>query len=249
MITAGILVLGSASVFARPAHLNRNSVRVRAAASTEAEILTTLHNGTRIEVLSTHGDWHRIRYNSYEGYIYSDFVNFIGGPSVDSEEVVGVDDSVDPNYEDVISEETHGYEYEVEDIFPKTVVTLSSANIHIKPSLTSLIMTEVAEGSTITVNRQVGNWSHILYGQQSGWIRNFGIENSVEIPTDEDTSDTRLVTASFANIRAEANTTSNVVGTVSSGVRVTILGRQGDWYQVEFQNLRGYILSELLSEN
>ena len=58
----------------------------------------------------------------------------------------------------------------------------------------------------------------------------------------------RFVNVSAVNIRQQPNTTSNVVGMLSRGARVRITGEQNDWYRVEFQNMQGYILKTLLSE-
>ncbi len=48
------------------------------------------------------------------------------------------------------------------------------------------------------------------------------------------------------NIRAEASSDSEVIGTAYAGDEVTRIGVEGDWVQVEYEGQTGYIFGELL---
>ena len=52
--------------------------------------------------------------------------------------------------------------------------------------------------------------------------------------------------ASDANIRADASQTSDVVGTVSAGEKVTVTGDADGWYQVEYNGVTGYVNKNLV---
>jgi len=49
-------------------------LNVRAGAGTSYKVIGGLKNGERIEVLSTSGDWHKIKWGSGTGYVHSDYV-------------------------------------------------------------------------------------------------------------------------------------------------------------------------------
>ena len=53
-----------------------------------------------------------------------------------------------------------------------------------------------------------------------------------------------VTVASDANIRADASQTSDVVGTVSAGEKVTVTG--DGWYQVEYNGVTGYVNKNLV---
>ena len=55
-----------------------------------------------------------------------------------------------------------------------------------------------------------------------------------------------VTVASDANIRADASQTSDVVGTVSAGEKVTVTGDADGWYQVEYNGVTGYVNKNLV---
>ena len=48
------------------------------------------------------------------------------------------------------------------------------------------------------------------------------------------------------NIRAEASSDSEVIGSAQAGEEVTRVGEEGEWVQVEYDGQTGYIYGELL---
>ena len=62
-----------------------SGLNVRAEASAESQVLTTLSSGTQVDVLSTTGDgkWHKISYNGTTGFVTGDYLK------VTEEEIYG----------------------------------------------------------------------------------------------------------------------------------------------------------------
>ncbi len=52
--------------------------------------------------------------------------------------------------------------------------------------------------------------------------------------------------AADANIRADASQTSDVVGVVSAGETVTVIGDADGWYQVDYNGVQGYVNKNLV---
>lgn len=55
---------------------------------------------------------------------------------------------------------------------------------------------------------------------------------------------TGVVNTETARMRAEANTTSNIVALVSQDEKVEILEKSGDWYKVKYKDNNGYIYAQ-----
>lgn len=54
--------------------ISGNGVRLRKDASYEADTITYLYNGERINVTGVSGEWYKVIYKDYTGYVYSDYV-------------------------------------------------------------------------------------------------------------------------------------------------------------------------------
>ncbi len=51
------------------------SLNVRKEPSTDADKVTSLNNGTKVEIIGESGDWYKIRYESFEGYVKKEFIS------------------------------------------------------------------------------------------------------------------------------------------------------------------------------
>ena len=254
IIAFALLILSSGAVFASEGIVNHTGVRMRTGPSTQTEIITNLSSGDRVEIIERSGNWYRIRHNDTLGYMHSDYVDIVEAPIENNNE--------EP---ETTPEGEEPYTPEAENSFPQSVITLNQTRIHIIPSLSSSALTEIAEGRTITVYRRINNWSYISYANQRGWVRNHtldtasepssgnneedtnaGNDNDVDVPVGNNTH--RFINVSVANVRQAANTTSDIVGTLARGVRVTVVGELNDWYRIEFDGISGYIMKSLVSE-
>jgi len=50
------------------------SLNIREEPSTDADIVASLNNGTKVEITGESGDWYKIRYSTYEGYVKKEFI-------------------------------------------------------------------------------------------------------------------------------------------------------------------------------
>ncbi|MCL2354911.1 MAG: SH3 domain-containing protein, partial [Oscillospiraceae bacterium] len=237
-VTLIILMLSAGTVLGTAGYVNFTGVRMRANPGTDAEIITTLQSGERVEILGTTGEWHRIRFDEQVGYMFSNYIDISEGLAPESEEQTSEPEAEQPTQE---GEET----------FPQTATTNSVTNVHIIPSITSSITLEIRAGRIVTIQRRINNWLYIAYGNQSGWIRQNAVEASTEnVPQDTDTDTTgvtdttnnipltgeniRFVYGSSANVRQAPNTASEVVAELRQGDRVRVIRLENYWYRVEF---------------
>jgi uncharacterized protein YgiM (DUF1202 family) len=73
-----------------------------------------------------------------------------------------------------------------------------------------------------------------------------GSAQNVSSPSSQSSGGNTVTMASDANIRADASQTSDVVGTVSAGEKVTVTGDADGWYQVEYNGVTGYVNKNLV---
>ena len=66
--------------------------------------------------------------------------------------------------------------------------------------------------------------------------------------TTYENSKTMYVTASSIYVRSEPSTSGDIVTSLIKNTDVKVLGEDGDWYKVKYNNFEGYIRKDLLSE-
>lgn len=73
-------------------------------------------------------------------------------------------------------------------------------------------------------------------------------EESQTTTTTYENKTIKYVNTSSVYVRSKATTNSDVVTTLIKNTDVTVLGEEGEWYKVTYNNLNGYIRKDLLSD-
>ena len=55
------------------------------------------------------------------------------------------------------------------------------------------------------------------------------------------------VNTDAVNIREKPSTSSDILGSVGKGRKLEVISKSGDWTQVQFNKVKGYILSKFVS--
>lgn len=76
----------------------------------------------------------------------------------------------------------------------------------------------------------------------------FGETTQPEYGTTDPKPRKGIVTKNLVNIRKDASTMSDPVRALARGTEVIILEDSGDYYQVEYDHVKGYIRKDLLEE-
>jgi N-acetylmuramoyl-L-alanine amidase len=123
-------------------------------------------------------------------------------------------------------------------------VTADSLNVRAQPSLTAERVGKVTYGEQVTITDEQENWYQILMNNgKVGWV------SSEYISTASKTASS-FVTVLYpnVNIRALPSLESPVQAMAQSGERYRVLGKIGNWYEVELPGrARGYIAGWLVS--
>jgi hypothetical protein len=146
---------------------------------------------------------------------------------------------------------------------------LVDSDLYVLPVLYSLKNGFLKKGETVDVLTVTPYWIFVSNGKISGWI----FKNTVSLDysnkimfkdNKNDVTDNRKkdnnnsgndlsddmvsVNTDSVNVREEPSTTSDILASASKGRKLKVLKKSGEWTQVQFNNVKGYILSKFLSK-
>ena len=213
--------------------VNVHSVlRVRSEASLNSEVVGYLTNGCSVNILGENGDWYNINYNGKSVYVSKEYVQVSGGASNSSESS---------------SQETRSGKS------GQVVNVHSSLNVRSGASTSSSVIGSLSNGSKVTIVGESGSWYKINYGNTTGYVSKDYVQASGEQNSSSESSSQGTTSGksgqvvnvhSSLNVRSGASTSSSVIGSLSNGSKVTIVGESGSWYKINYGNTTGYVSKE-----
>ena len=271
----GIILVGTTS-FASTGIVNApNGLVLRETASKSANPVLTVSDDSEVEIIEKDGEWYKVKYNSYEGYLFAEYVEVEEEPET---EIAGVEEAKQEESTEEQAEEKETSEVEnsenTEKQYPQNLNVKSDLTIYSIPSVTAKTIATVNKDTEITINYELNNWVNITYGNTTGWARKYFINNETttveeepenteseitEEPKVEQEKTENTVTpidnkkgyidvSSSANIREKASTDSSIINTLLRNTEVTIIAEEGDFYKIKYQDITGYIAKSLISE-
>ena len=268
-LVSGIALLGTVS-FARTGTVNApNGLVLRETASKGANPIATVSDNEKVEILEENGEWYKVKYGNYEGYMFAEYV--------EAEKVEEVVDET-PAEEEIVPEEQApesvvGEPQEIEKIYPQDIELKSNAKIYIIPSITSKVIANAEATKKITINYELNDWVNVTYNNTQGWVRKYYI--NLEKPIEQESTNNEntnieenskptveqnqtvsienkkgyIDVSVSANIRETASTSANIITTLTRNTGVTIIGEEGDFYKITYQDITGYVAKSLVSYN
>lgn len=273
----GIIIAGTTSLAGITGIVNApNGLVLREEASKSGNPVMTVSDESKVEIQERDGEWYKVKYNSHEGYLFAEYVEIEEEEQTESIETETTIDTIDT--EENVEEQVENIQNEGQqtETFNQQAVKLD-LKIYSIPSITAKIVTTVFAGEEVIINYELNNWVNITYGNTTGWVRKYFLNNEI-IPAETDTEDTNPETteepeieveeekepettvtvidnkkgyvdvSSSANIREKASTDSSIINTLLRNTEVTIIAEEGDFYKIEYQDITGYISKSLVSD-
>ncbi|MBR4081859.1 MAG: peptidoglycan-binding protein [Clostridia bacterium] len=78
LLCAVMLLTAPLEALAASGTVNTKALKLRRSASSTAKVLQTLDKGDRVEVLSATGDWYKVSYGKYTGYVMKKYLKVSG---------------------------------------------------------------------------------------------------------------------------------------------------------------------------
>lgn len=236
-----IMIIFILPIYATTGTVTTDSLKLRQEASTSSNVLDLIDNGTIVDVSGEENNFYKVTYNGSTGYLSKDYVSV-------QEEQTNIDNNTEVN---------------------EKVKVSSNIDIKILPLINSITLGIASQNDTVTVISQAGNWSYIETDNILGWVVTSELkgttvattENVKETTTEpaEETTQTQTETTTYSEttkyvnsssiyVRTEPNTTSSIATTLILNTDVKVIGESGDWYQVKYNEISGYIRKDLLSD-
>lgn len=248
-----LMIVFANKVQASTGKVDTETLNLRKEASTSADILKLLSQNEEVEIISESNGWYKVKYKNIEGYVSKDYIKL-------SNEESNTETTTNKNSID--NSNTVG---------TTMTIDIEKTAIKILPLINSNTIGTLKKGDTVTVISKANKWTFIQTDNISGWIISeidtTKIDNSenditkpeenkpTEEPKDDsdeviyDNNVTKYINALSVYIRKEPSTSAEIVTSLIKNTDVTVVGENGDWYKVKYNQLEGYIYKNLLSDN
>ena len=252
LILTAIIIIGT-TCFAVTGIINApNGLVLRSKADKNSDPLATVDDKSQVEIIEKMGDWYKVKYGNLEGYMFAEFVD---------KQEEKVEESTQNTEAEI--KNTAAQAIKISDTFPQKVTTNREIGVHIIPSITSRMVKTIESGKEITLNYELNGWFNISFDGREYWIRKFYIigsnkqeetsQEKQEDNTNPENSETQskkgyINVSTVANIRETASTAAKVITTLSTNAEVVILGEEGDFYKIQFNDTTGYVAKSLVSD-
>ena len=199
-------------------------LNVRKGPSTSYSVITTLPKGTKVNVITTSGDWSKITSGSVTGYVSNKYLSSSSSSTGSSETSV-----------------------------TKYVNASVGLNVRKGPSTSYSVITKLANGTQVTVKSTSNGWSKITSGSITGYVSSSYLTSSKPIDNDEssnETSITKYVDASVGlNVRKGPGTSYSVITKLANGTQVTVKSTSNGWSKITSGSITGYVSSSYLTSS
>lgn len=128
------------------------------------------------------------------------------------------------------------------------VTSTTNVNVRSGPGNSYSVLTVMKSGTTTSSLGTSGSWTKVTVNGKTGYVYSKylsgsnGTTSKPSTPTNTvNTSKTVYITASSLNVRSGAGTSYGVIGSLSKGKSVSVVGTSGNWYKIKFGSGYGYI--------
>ena len=173
-----ITVLATTSL-ASTGTISASSVRLREKPSTEAEILTSIGEDSKVEVIEDSGDWLKVKYDNQTGYVFKKYVK-LGDEAKNTNTTNTTKNETKTSNTTTENKTTNtntNTTTEPEKKEPEKVTIKGDGNVVLKdsylrsiPSLIAKPVTQLSKGTIVKIVDRIGNWVKVTDEDLTGWI-------------------------------------------------------------------------------
>ena len=259
IISVLLLFFVNMSLAANTATVTVDTANLRREPNADSTILDLISRGATVQVLNQEGEWYQVRYNNIIGFLRRDLLN-------NNSENLNQNDS-----ENMTQNTTEENDSDTTVLTPNVntnripeegeYVVLEDTRLRVNPLITSMQRAEIKQDDIVEVDIIINGWYHVRTENASGWVRSEKLISQVELEeqrareqAEEEARQEReanrramFVNAQTVNVRAEPNTESEILKTITLNTEVAVFSTVDGWSEVEVDDVTGYISSSLLS--
>ncbi len=228
-------------------------LNVRSGAGTNFSRLGSIAGGTRLTVISVHGEWYKIT-ASFEGeirtgYVHSQYVQMDGESGGNQNP-----DDGNQNPDGGDSGAT---------VIAAGVVYVDALNVRSGDSTSDSVLGTIHHNDNVEILGQTGSWYKVRCSvngsMQTGYVYAEYITKTSDANNggnggggNGESLGKGVVNADVLNVRSGASTNNGVIGTIRTNDKVEILSQVGSWYQVKCtingSETTGYVYAEYITK-
>ena len=255
LIIVVLFIVSSTIVLAKSGTTTTDSVNLRNKPSTSSDVIKSLSKNESLEILEESGDFYKVLYKGRVGYVSKKFVS-VAGESASTNTVETTNTTSSTNTTTSTTNVTTTTEATTtaanSDLAIGSYKLNADSDVYVLPVLYALKNGSLKKGDTVNVITVTANWVYISNNNISGWVFKTsieGAEKTTTTTTEATTTTENVVTVNTdaVNIREKPSTSSDILGSVGKGRKLEVISKSGDWTQVQFNKVKGYILSKFVS--
>ena len=262
LTVVSILLLAVSSKATTKVKVTGDVLNIRKGPSTSTKVVAMLSKGVECELLEEEGDWYKVKYKTYTGYVSKEYAEIIGETN-NTEEPKNTEtntdnkndtDNTSKNEENNTTSNTN-IDEDIKVVYKKLK---QDSELKILPLVYSSNIESLKKNAEMILLSEVNGWSYVQTDSNCGWIRTEYLEDSSTTSSNngntnstdknEYTEKTGYINESSVNMRKGAGTSYSIVKVLSLNTQLTITGEDGKWYQVKVGNTTGYVSKDYVSD-
>lgn len=262
LIIVVLFIVSSTIVLAKSGTTITDSVNLRNKPSTSSDVIKSLSKNESLEILEESGDFYKVLYKGRVGYVSRKFVSVAGeSASTNTIETTNTTSSTNTttsttNVTTTTESTTTAANSDNSNLAIGSYKLSADSDVYVLPVLYALKNGSLKKGDTVNIITVTANWVYISNNNISGWVFKTSIDGVDKEKTTTTTTTTEATTTTenvvtvntdAVNIREKPSTSSDILGSVGKGRKLEVISKSGDWTQVQFNKVKGYILSKFVS--
>lgn len=127
-------------------------------------------------------------------------------------------------------------------------IATDSLNVRSGPGLSYDVVDSLKKGEQVDVVSTSGEWLEVKYKGQSGWIASW-LTTASNATNSSTTEQTEIISQTNAlNFRENPSVDAPILTRMNAGDKATLLSREGEWLQVQFNGAKGWVYAQYTSE-
>ena len=203
-----------------------SAVNVRSGPGTGYAVLGSVNQGQSFSVTGVSGGWYKIDYNGATGYISGDYLS-LGGDSMTAAPA--------PAAPQTAAEQGTG------------VITGNYVRMRSGPSTGYAVLGTYNTGAKMTITGQSGDWYAVSCDGKMGYVYKQYLSQSGVTANVTAMDATQARTTAGVNLREGPSTAYTSKQVLPAWTAVTMTGRSGQWYQVSYGGVSGFIYGDYVT--
>lgn len=169
LTASAITIMGITTVKAATVTVTSDTLNIREKASQSSKIIAVLSNGAKCDFIEEDGDWYKIKFGSYTGYISKQYSK--KNEDTSSETKTDTTSKTDDSDKSDNTADTKKADDSVTTEEETTGKIANNTAVRIVPLIYSNQIGEVKKGETVTIISEQNNWAYIATSSITGWVR------------------------------------------------------------------------------